>query len=73
MINGTLLPKDHGGDALHYTTDAICKRISYIQTKHRVNVFQLKRVLEEGLGHDHITVNTKAPAKRTSKSLPATP
>lgn len=62
MINGPLLPENHRGDALHYTTDAMRKRISYIQTKHRVNFFQLKRVLEEGLGHDHITVNTKAPA-----------
>lgn len=70
MMNGTPLPENHGGDTSHYTADAICKRIGYIQTKHRVNFFQLKRVLEEGLGHDHIAVNTKAPAKRTSKSLP---
>lgn len=45
MINGKLLPeirqnhRVHGGDTLHYTNDAIYKRlvISYIQTKHRVN------------------------------------
>ena len=49
MINGKLLPAEirqnhrvHGGDTLHYTDDAIYKRImiSYIQTKHRVNLFQ---------------------------------
>lgn len=73
MMNGTPLPENHGGDTSHYTADAICKRISYIQTKHRVDFFQLKRVLEEGLGHDHIAVNTKAPAKRTSKRLPLPP
>ena len=62
MINGKLLPeirqnhRVHGGDTLHYTNDAIYKRlvISYIQTKHRVN----KCVLEEGLEHNHVTVNT---------------
>jgi len=73
MINDTPLPENHGGDTLHYTADAICKRISYIQTKHRGNFFQLKRVLEEGLRHDHITVSTTVPAKRTSKSLPLPP
>lgn len=31
------------------------KRTSYIQTKNRVNSSQLKRVLEEGLHHDHTT------------------
>lgn len=41
MINATPLPENHGGDTSHYTADAICKRISYIQTKHRVNFFQL--------------------------------
>ena len=70
MMNGTTLPENHGSDTSHYTADAICKRISYIQTKHRVNFFQLKRVLEEGLGHDHIAVNTKAPQKGPQKASP---
>ena len=33
MINGKTLKKK-GGDTLHDTNDAICKRISCIQTKH---------------------------------------
>lgn len=58
MINGKPLPQNHGGDILHYRNDAISKRISYIRTKQWVNFFQLKCVLEEGLEHDHIIVNT---------------
>ena len=57
IISRTLLAKiNHGGDTLHTdcTNNVICKRTSYIQTKHHVNFhyytsFQLD-MLQEGFG-----------------------
>ena len=50
-------------EEIRYSTKMMpgCKRTSYIQTKHRVNLnnfLSVKNMLEEVLQHDHFTANT---------------